>query len=141
MDIMLAMLAENAIKKLDNKEWDRFPRSLERNIESSGQTHDVALYRYFIKNAVQYPKVWMDNNYGARVLAEVIVKDEEMILDNIKIINKSNALLEKDVYKEVEKTIKRANDSTLAFLSPLENNIPSSVITRFEVLVTWKLVE
>ncbi len=139
MDIVVAMLAENAIKQLENKGWNKFPYNIEKNMEFSEQTHDITLYKYFIKNAVQYPKTWVDNNYNADVIAHIEIKNKTILLNAITIIHKANALQENDIYNEVEKTIKRANINLMAFISTRSDSM-DNICTTFSIPISWKAI-
>ena len=83
MDIILAMLANNAAQKINSEKWERFPYSVERNAEISERTQNSALYRYLINSALRYPKQWIDDNSGAKVMIQAQIVNKDIIVKNI----------------------------------------------------------
>ena len=80
MDIILAMLANNAAQKINSEKWERFPYSVERNAEISERTQNSALYRYLINSALRYPKQWIDDNSGAKVMIQAQIVNKDIIV-------------------------------------------------------------
>ncbi len=128
MDIVLAMLASESAEKSYLKKWDSFPYNVERNVSSD--SNDVALYRYLVNNAMQYPKRWFDNQYEAKVLASVDIHDGHLEVVKTSILEKSQNLDESDLLAEVSKTLNRANQT---FPKPSET--PKSM----DFLLEWRL--
>lgn len=135
MDIILAMIADSAAKKLEEKRWYAFPSSIERNAEV-GEYSNYALYRYLVQNAILYPQEWVLNSYGAKVLAQVQISGETIRIDNIEILQKTDGLSDESIKQEVIKTLNRArkdfpalSDSDNSFVLPIEWKIVGCVKT------------
>ena len=120
MDIILAMLANNAAQKINSEKWERFPYSVERNAEISERTQNSALYRYLINSALRYPKQWIDDNSGAKVMIQAQIVNKDIIVKNIDFLSKTESLEEDMVIGEVEKTLQRAKSKFPQSKSPVE---------------------
>lgn len=128
MDIILAMLANNAAQKINSEKWERFPYSVERNAEISERTQNSALYRYLINSALRYPKQWIDDNSGAKVMIQAQIVNKDIIVKNIDFLSKTESLEEDMVIGEVEKTLQRAKSKFPQSKSPVE----------LEFMLEWK---
>lgn len=137
MDIVLAMLADSAAKKLEEKRCDRFPTSIERNAEAS-EDANYALYRYLAQNAMLYPQEWVLNNYGAKVLAQVRINGNEIHIDNIKILYKTDGLNDDVVKHEVIKTLNRASKDFP--IASIESNTLSNQEIALELPLEWRFM-
>lgn len=137
MDIVLAMLADSAAKKLEEKSWDRFPSGVERNAETSGHS-SYALYLYLVRNATLYPQEWVLNNYGAKALAQVRISRNEMQIDNIQILHKTEGLSDEAIRREVVKTLNRANKDFP--IHNIESNALSTQEIALELPLEWKFM-
>ncbi len=128
MDIILAMLANNAAQKINSEKWERFPYSVERNAEISERTQNSALYRYLINSALRYPKQWIDDNSGAKVMIQAQIVNKDIIVKNIDFLSKTESLEEDMVIGEVEKTLQRAKSKFPQSKFPVE----------LEFMLEWK---
>lgn len=124
MDIVLAMLASSAAEKIEERKWAKFPYNIQKSLEFTQLEQNFALYRYLINNAMRYPKEWVDNGYVASVVASVAIYSQDVSLNNINILHKTNGLNEKSIVSEVEKTLYRAKYDFPNTSSSIELNIP-----------------
>lgn len=136
MDIVLAMLADNAAKKIGEKKWDKFPYSMERHAKENESVQNYALYHYIMKNAMRYPQEWVINGYGAKALARVNLKGKEAKLSSIEILQKTGDLSDEIVQQEVTKTFSRASEDFPALRD--SDNISKDVCLVFPL--EWKSV-
>lgn len=137
MDIVLAMLADSAAKKLEEKRWDRFPSSIERNIEA-GEDANYALYRYLAQNAMRYPQEWVLNNYGAKTLAKICINGNEIKIDNIQILQKTEGLSDEAIKHEVVKTLNRASKDFP--IASMEGNSLFTQEIALELPLEWRFM-
>lgn len=128
MELILAMLADDISDKAGSKRWERFPHEVQREAEVGDYTQNFALYRYLVNNALRYPKEWIDNNAGAKILVSVTIKNKDIAIKNIKILSKTQELNEEQIVCEVEKTLNRAK---LDFPH-------SKVALETELMLEWK---
>lgn len=136
MDIVLAMLADNAAKKISEKKWDKFPYSMERHAKENESVQNYALYRYIMKNAMRYPQEWVINGYGAKALAKVYLSSKEARLSDIEILQKTDGLSDEIIRHEVTKTFNRASNNFPALID--SDNIAQSVYITLPL--EWKIV-
>lgn len=136
MDIVLAMLADNAAKKIGEKKWEQFPYGMERHAQENENIPNYALYRYIINNAVRYPHEWVINGYGAKALAKVCLSGKEVELSSIEILQKTGDLSDEIVQQEVAKTFSRASEDFPAIID--SDNISKDVCLVFPL--EWKSV-
>ncbi|AQQ59402.1 hypothetical protein XJ32_04070 [Helicobacter bilis] len=136
MDIVLAMLADNAAKKIGEKKWDKFPYSMERHAKENESVQNYALYHYIMKNAMRYPQEWVINGYGAKALAKVCLSGKEVELSSIEILQKTGDLSDEIVQQEVTKTFSRASEDFPALRD--SDNISKDVCLVFPL--EWKSV-
>lgn len=136
MDIVLAMLADNAAKKIGEKKWEQFPYGMERHAQENENIPNYALYRYIINNAVRYPHEWVINGYGAKVLVRIKLMGNEAQLANIDIIQKSDGLNDETVRHEVAKTFDRAKKDFSSLINVNSNPESTYIILPLE----WKIV-
>lgn len=138
MDIVLAMLADSAAKKLEEKRWDRFPSNIERRNVEVRKDANYALYHYLLQNAMRYPQTWVLNKYGASALAKVRINGSEIHIDNIQILQKTDGLNDEDIKHEVIKTINMASKDF-----PIANIESSELSTQeitLELPLEWKTI-
>lgn len=136
MDFILAMLADSAAKKIEERRWDIFPSSVERNVEAS-EYANYALYGYFVQNAILYPQEWVLNNYGAQVLASVKINGNEININDIKILKKTDGLSDDDIKRETTKTLNRASEDL--HICNMDKNYPAQAIT-IEIPIEWRFM-
>ncbi|RDU72534.1 hypothetical protein CQA66_04270 [Helicobacter aurati] len=126
MDIILAMLASNTLEKLEERKWGKFPYNVQKNLEINQTAHNFALYRYLVNNAIRYPKEWVDNGYGASVVASIEIYSQSAILRDVRVLHKTQGLTQESIFNEVEKTLQRAKfdfpntESEVTLSLPLE---------------------
>lgn len=128
MELILAMLADDISDKIGSKRWEKFPHSVQREADVSQYTQNFALYRYLVNNALRYPKEWIDNNAGAKIVVSVAIKNKEIEIKQIKILSKTPDLNESQILHEAEKTLNRAK---LDFPQ-------SKVAIETELMLEWK---
>lgn len=136
MDIVLAMLADNAAKKINQKKWEQFPYSLERHAKENESIPNYALYRYIVNNAIRYPQEWVVNGYGAKALAEISLKGNKARLNHIKILQKTDGLSNEVIRHEVTKTFNRASKDFPALVDDHDSKKNVWITLPFE----WKIV-
>lgn len=124
MDIILAMLASSAAEKIEERKWGKFPCNIQKSLEGSQTAHNFALYRYLINNAIRYPKEWVDNGYGASVVASIAIHSQNAILKDVKILHKTHGLTQLAIFNEVQKTLQRAKYDFPNTQSNIELNLP-----------------
>ena len=110
MDIILAMLANTAAAKIEDKKWADFPSNIQKKIELSQNVENFALYRYIINNALRYPKEWIDSKANASVIASVAIFNQNTTLKKVHILQKSDWLSDNTITNEVSKTLKLASN-------------------------------
>lgn len=138
MDILLSMLANSAAKKIDEKRWGHTPYSMERNAESSESVQNYALYRYIMKNAMFYPKEWLDNGYGAKVVVKIKLHNDEATLIGIEVLDKTDGLDHMAIIHAVEKTFHRAkNDFPAAAIEHDEGQADEATL---ELPLEWRVM-
>ncbi|RDU65716.1 hypothetical protein CQA53_06025 [Helicobacter didelphidarum] len=126
MDIILAMLASNDAPKFEEKKWGKFPYNIQKNLEVSQNIKNFALYRYLVNNSLRYPKEWIENKAGASVVASVAIHSQNAMLQDVKIVNKTQGLTDDVIVSEVQKTLQRAShdfpntESSIVLRLPLE---------------------
>ncbi len=138
MDIVLAMLADNAAKQLEEKRWERFPYSMERHAEMNENVQNFALYRYIVNNAMRYPQEWVLNGYGVKALAHVHISGKEVVLHDVEILQKSEGLSNEIIESEITKTLNRASLDFPAYITESDN----AALQTIEVTLPfeWKIM-
>lgn len=120
------MLASNDAPKFEEKKWGKFPYNIQKNLEVSQNIKNFALYRYLVNNSLRYPKEWIENKAGASVVASVAIHSQNAMLQDVKIVNKTQGLTDDVIVSEVQKTLQRAShdfpntESSIVLRLPLE---------------------
>lgn len=125
MELLLNILSDNVIERIDNKRFIKAPYSVQKIVDI--EIENYALYKYALQDAQRYPMEWIQKHVRVQVMLNIVLKNNTIAKTNINILEKSNALSHREVEKEVYKTIALAkNNFPMPSQSSISLDIPLS---------------